>query len=212
MLQGASAAAMLPLLSSSPKAALAVTDEGAASGSGGLGALRSDMGPSVLGSGVEILMTDLSYKELDKCPPNFFVPAKEGPWDCLEVTATALNQGRRKKVDAAEVFGQMVDAQGFSVLSTALDPTQKTPVAALLTDFPQGKPKQVTFTVVVQARSPRPFRFEGFKASYRSKAMEKTFGKFDPCEVDSSLCDDFLDQPDNGKAEREGKGMVYKKD
>merc|ERR1712129_674911 len=45
--------------------------------------------------------------ELDKCPPNFFVPEKEGPWTCLEITATALNQGRKKKVEAAEVFGQM---------------------------------------------------------------------------------------------------------
>ena len=31
-------------------------------------ALRSDIGPSVMGDGVEILMTELSYKELDACP------------------------------------------------------------------------------------------------------------------------------------------------
>ena len=210
MLQGASAAAMLPLLSTSPEAAIAegVFDE--RPGFGGTGALRSDIGPSVLGDGVEILMTDLSYKELSACPPNFFVPEKEGPWDCIEITATALNQGRKKKVEAAEVFGQMYDAQGFSILSTALDPTQKTPMAALLTDFPKGKKKQVTFTVVVQSRSPRPFRFAGVKATYRSAGIEKTFAKFDPCEVDSSKCEDFLDQPDNGKALREGKGNNYR--
>ena len=209
MLQGASAAAILPLVSASPQAAVAdVFDE--RPGFGGTGALRSDMGPSVLGDGVEILMTDLSYTELAACPPNFFVPEKEGPWDCIQITATALNQGRKKKVNAAEVFGQMYDAQGFSVLSTALDPTQKTPRAALITDFPQGQKKQVSFTVVVQARSPRPFRFAGVKATYRSAAIEKTFAKFDPCEVDSSKCDDFLDQPENAKALREGKGNNYK--
>merc|ERR1711865_805367 len=109
-------------LSTSPEAAIAdVFDE--RPGFGGTGALRSDIGPSVLGDGVEILMTDLSYKELSACPPNFFVPEKEGPWDCIEITATALNQGRKKKVEAAEVFGQM------------------------LTDFPKGKKKEVKFTV-----------------------------------------------------------------
>ena len=168
------------------------------------------MGPSVLGDGVEILITDMSYRELDKCPPNFFIPEKEGPWDCLEITATALNQGKRKKVKAADVFGQMYDKEGFSVLSTALDPTQKTPMTALLTDFPQGVKKQVSWTVVVQARSPRPFRFAGFKGAYRNAAVAKTFQTFDPCEIDSSKCDDFLDQPDNAKALREGKGNKYR--
>ena len=209
MLQGATAAAMLPLLSTSPEAAVADQFE-ERPGFGGTGALRSDMGPSVLGDGVEILITDMSYKELDKCPPNFFIPEKEGPWDCLEITATALNQGKRKKVKAADVFGQMYDREGFSVLSTALDPTQKTPMTALLTDFPQGVKKQVSWTVVVQARSPRPFRFAGFKGAYRNAAVAKTFQKFDPCEVDSSKCDDFLDQPDNAKALREGKGNNYR--
>ena len=212
MLQGATAAAMLPLLSTSPEAAVAdaTFDQTDRPGFGGTGALRSDMGPSVLGDGVEILITDMSYKELDKCPPNFFIPEKEGPWDCLEITATALNQGRRKKVKAADVFGQMYDREGFSVLSTALDPTQKTPMTALLTDFPQGVKKQVSWTVVVQARSPRPFRFAGFKGAYRNAAVAKTFQTFDPCEIDSSKCDDFLDQPDNAKYIREGKGNNYR--
>jgi len=212
MLQGATAAAMLPLLSTSPEAAVAdaTFDQTDRPGFGGTGALRSDMGPSVLGDGVEILITDMSYRELDKCPPNFFIPEKEGPWDCLEITATALNQGKRKKVKAADVFGQMYDKEGFSVLSTALDPTQKTPMTALLTDFPQGVKKQVSWTVVVQARSPRPFRFAGFKGAYRNAAVAKTFQTFDPCEIDSSKCDDFLDQPDNAKALREGKGNKYR--
>ena len=46
--------------------------------------------------------------------------------------------------------------------------------------------------------------------SHLHYAVEKTFQKFDPCEIDSSKCDDFLDQPDNAKALREGKGNNYR--
>ena len=53
-------------------------------------------------------------------------------------------------------------------------------------------------------------RFAGFKGAYRNAAVEKTFQKFDPCEIDSSKCDDFLDQPDNAKDLREGKGNNYR--
>ena len=75
-MQGATAAAMLPLLSTSPEAAVADQFE-ERPGFGGTGALRSDMGPSVLGDGVEILITDMSYKELDKCPPERATPGRE---------------------------------------------------------------------------------------------------------------------------------------
>lgn len=207
-IQAAASVAIAPVIL--PDAAVSsVYDERVGSGFGGTGALRADIGPSVLGDGVEILVTDLSYKELDACPSNFFIPPKGGPWTCLEISATALNQGRQKKASAAEVFGQLYDAEGFACLATALDPTQKSPIASLNEPFPQGQPKRVTFLAAVQSRSPRPFRFAGFKAAYRNARMEKVFERFDPCEIDSSQCEDPLDQPENGKALREGKGFEY---
>ena len=209
-IQTAASAALLGFVGQPPQSALAdVYDE--RGGFGGTGALRSDIGPSVKGDGVEILVTDLSYKELSACPPGFFIPEKGGPWSCLEISATALNQGRQKKAGAAQVFGQLYDAEGFSSLATALDPTQKSAVASIEGPFVQGKPKQITFVAAVQARSPRPFRFAGFKAGYRNARIEKVFQTFDPCEIDSSKCDDPLDQPDNAKALLNGKGFEYAK-
>ena len=58
------------------------------------GSLRSNIGPSVLGDGVEILITEQSYVELSSCPKEFFVPTKEGPWRCLEISVTATNNVR----------------------------------------------------------------------------------------------------------------------
>uniref|UniRef100_A0A7S0JBQ1 Uncharacterized protein n=1 Tax=Calcidiscus leptoporus TaxID=127549 RepID=A0A7S0JBQ1_9EUKA len=210
VLQAAASVVIAPIISRPGAADAAVYDDRIGSGFGGTGALRSDIGPSVLGEGVEILVTDLSYQELNACPSNFFIPPKGGPWTCLEISATALNQGRQKKASAAEVFGQLYDAEGFACLATALDPTQKSPIASISEPFPQGQPKKITFLAAVQSRSPRPFRFAGFKADYRNARMEKVYERFDPCEIDSSQCDDPLDQPENGKALREGKGFEYK--
>jgi len=165
------------------------------------GALRSDIGPSVLGDGVEILVSDLSYTELSECPKGFFLPTKSGPWTCIEISATALNQGRRKKPEAADIFGLLFDAEGFACLSTALDPTTKgSPVATLEMPFPKGQKVPIKFTAAVQSRSPRPLRFAAFKGDYRNAAVSRTFKAFDPCEIDSSQCDDMLDQPDNAKS------------
>merc|ERR1719183_776577 len=88
---GASATRRSALQALLPSVAQAtVYDDRIGSGFGGTGALRSDIGPSVLGDGVEILVTDLSYTELSACPPGFFIPEKGGPWTCLEISATAL--------------------------------------------------------------------------------------------------------------------------
>ena len=205
-IQSAASAALVPVAANAD-----VYDDRVGSGFGGTGALRANMGPSVRGDGVEILITDLSYTEASACPKGFFIPTKGGPWQCLEITATALNQGRQKNPSAADVFGQLYDAEGFACLATALDPTQKSPVTTLIQPFPKGQPTQITFVAAVQARSPRPFRFAGFKGAYRNARMEKVFNTFDPCEVDSSACDDPLDQPDNAKALLEGRGFEYKK-
>jgi len=208
-LQAAASVALAPLL---PSPAIAdAYDDRIGSGFGGTGALRSDIGPSVKGDGVEILVTDLSYQELSACPSGFFIPTKGGPWTCIEITATAFNQGKRKKASAAEIFGQLYDAEGFACLATALDPTQKSPVVSLEGPFVKGVAQQVKFTAAVQSRSPRPFRFAGFKGSYRTAGIEKTFAIFDPCEIDSSKCDDPLDQPENAKALLEGNGFEYNK-
>ena len=75
-----------PLLPGAARAAL--DDERLGFGSVGL---RSDIPESLRGDGIEILVTELKYRELDACDTKkIFVPAKGGPWSCLEVTATAL--------------------------------------------------------------------------------------------------------------------------
>lgn len=160
------------------------------------GALRDTIGQSVKGDGVQILLTGLTYKEVSTCPPNFYLPAKGGPWDCIEISGTATNQGKRD-VSAAAVFGIVRDAEGYACLATALDPSMKSGIASLGA-VPRGE-SAVSFVVAVQGRSPRPLRLTGFKASYRNANIEKTFQTFDPCEVDSSQCGDE-DQPGNAKA------------
>ena len=210
-LRAATSAATLPLLAN-VDAAGAVTrsfDDDVKAGFGQTGALRADEPESLTGKSVDIVIKDLSYVELKSCPKNFFIPPKEGPWTCIEVSATAVNQGKRE-VKAADVFGQLLDAEGFSASSTALDPSQKTPFATLEYTFPKGKEVAVTWVCTVQARSPRPFRFAGIKGAYRNLAMASTFRAFDDCEIDSSLCDDGEEQPSNANALREGKGFSYK--
>ena len=164
------------------------------------GALREDISESVKGDGVQILLTDLSYTELKACPPNFYLPTKGGPWDCIEIQATATNQGKRE-VSAAAVFGIVRDAEGYPCLATALDPSIKSGIASL---GKLGKGQTpVSFVVAVQGRSPRPLKLTGFKASYRNAKIEQTFSVFSPCEVDSSLCEEGEDQPDNAKPLRQ---------
>merc|ERR1711966_75374 len=121
------------------------------------GALRGNIGPSVLCDGVEVLITNQSYKELTACPPDFFVPAKGGPWTCLEISVTATNNGRRKQTTAVDVFGFLFDNEGFACLSTALDATTKgSPVASIEVNIPKGEKKTLKFYAAVQSRSPRP--------------------------------------------------------
>ena len=103
-----------------------------------------------------------------------------------------------------------VGAAGFSPAAVSLDPSQKAPLTTLRTTFPKGKPVEVTWVQAVQARSPRPFRFAGFKADYRNAAMAATFEAFDPCEIDSSQCAEDEDQPDNASALRGDSGFRYK--
>ena len=103
----------------------------------------------------------------------------------------------KESVSAAAVFGQVRDAEGYSCLSTALDATQKTGIASLGA-VPQGS-SRVSFVVAIQGRSPRPLSLAGFKASYRNAAIESTFKPFDPCEIDSSACEDDEEQPENAK-------------
>jgi len=209
-LQGAASAVVLPAIpfAANAKSAVDMSPEVNA-GFGQTGRLRADEPVSLTGSGVEITITDLSYTELRQCPKNFFIPAKEGPWSCIEISGTAFNQGKRD-VKAADVFGQLLDAEGFSAASTALDPTQKTPFATVEATFTKGVKVPVKWVTAVQVRSPRPFTFAGIKANYRNAAMANTFKAFDPCEIDSSACEDGEDQPSNADALRQGKGFSYK--
>ena len=165
------------------------------------GRLRQDIGEGVKGDGVQILMSDLSYRELPACPTRFYLPPK-GSWQCIEISATATNQGN-KDVSAAAVFGLVRDAEGYECMATALDASMKSGIASLGA-VPMGQSRH-TFIVAVQSRSPRPLRLSGFKASYRNAAIESTFKPFDPCEIDSSQCDDDdLDKYSNAKASGPG--------
>ena len=65
--------------------------------------------------------------------------------------------------------------------------------------------------MAVQARSPRPFRFAGFKGAYRNADIDKTFNTFDPCEIDSSKCEEGEDQPENAAKAFSGDGFRYAK-
>ena len=125
---------------------------------------------------------------------------------------TATNNGRRKETTAVDVFGLLFDDEGFACLSTALDATTKgSPVASVEVKIPKGKSAPLKFYAAVQSRSPRPFRFGGWKGAYRSGGVTKTFQTFDPCEIDSSKCEDGEDQPENFKQGLVGKGNNYRK-
>ena len=63
-------------------------DDDVKAGFGQTGALRVDEPVSLTGKSVEIVVKDLSYVELKECPKNFFIPPKEGPWTCIEVSQT----------------------------------------------------------------------------------------------------------------------------
>ncbi len=135
------------------------------------------------GAAVQITLTELQAAEVS-CPANFYLPAK-GEWDCLQIRATANNQGKRD-VSAAGVFGRIRDADGYPCLSTALDDRMQTTIASLGA-VPRGK-SDVSFVVAVSKDAPRPLSFEGFKAVYRNAAIERTFAPLDACELDPISC------------------------
>ena len=121
-------------------------------------------------------------------------------------------QGRRKKTTGIDIFGLLFDNEGFACLSTALSADVKgSPAASFEVNIPKGESKQLSFYAAVQSRSPRPFRFGGWKGAYRAGGVTKTFQAFDDCEIDSSKCDDFLDQPENAAQGLIGKGNNYRK-
>eukprot|EP00746_Dinoflagellata_sp_MGD_P021846 gnl/MRDRNA2_/MRDRNA2_15102_c0_seq1.p1 gnl/MRDRNA2_/MRDRNA2_15102_c0~~gnl/MRDRNA2_/MRDRNA2_15102_c0_seq1.p1 ORF type:complete len:287 (-),score=37.12 gnl/MRDRNA2_/MRDRNA2_15102_c0_seq1:17-877(-) len=134
-------------------------------------------------SAEDITLTDITGEKVT-CPPGTFVPQR-GKWDCLEITATADNQGGRV-VSAASVYGRIRDADGNLVLSTALDEGMRASIASL-GQTNKGK-SQVKFILTVIANSPGPLKYEGFKAVYSNKNIEKQFQPFDPCELDPDSC------------------------
>ena len=111
-----------------------------------------------------------------------------------------------------DVFGLLFDKEGFSCLSTSLSADVKgSPVASVEVNIPKGTSAPLKFYAAVQSRSPRPFRFGGWKGAYRNAGIAKVFKTFDDCEVDSSKCDDPLDQPENAAVGLAGDGFRYKK-
>lgn len=131
----------------------------------------------------QIELSQLSFETV-ACPADFYLPAK-GKWDCLKISATANNQGKRE-VSGAGVFGFIKDADGYPCLSTALDDKMRTTIASLGT-VPKGISQQ-SFVVAVSADAPRPLSFENFKASYSNKAIEAQFAPLGRCELDPIGC------------------------
>jgi hypothetical protein len=136
----------------------------------------------------QIKMTDLSYTEVGQCPKTVPIPQKGGPWSCIEITATATNVGRRKDPAAANVFGTMFDADLYSPLAVSLDPTQKFGIQVLPGPFPQNKPREVKFTLAVQGRSKRPFKFALWKANYIDAGQLQLTKGLTDCEQDEEAC------------------------
>lgn len=148
------------------------------------GQLSTDIGESITKKSVEVLITDVSYKEMGECPKNFFRP-KVGKWECIEVSATALNQGRRNPARAADVYGNLYDAEGGSPAAVSLDGGQKAPLASLVEDFPRDKKKKVTWVMAVEKNAARPFTFAGLKGSYQSAGAGSIFKPFNECELNT---------------------------
>ena len=113
------------------------------------------------------------------------------------------DESGNKDVSAAAVFGLRRRRGSSAWLMWLGDASMKSGIASLGA-VPMGQSRH-TFIVAVQSRSPRPLRLSGFKASYRNAAIESTFKPFDPCEIDSSQCDDDdLDKYSNAKASGPG--------
>jgi hypothetical protein len=198
------------LLETGAAALLSLPGVASAAESGRGGAIREDADESAKTN--QISMTGLSYREIGACPKNLPVPPRAGPWECIEITATATNVGRRKNPKAANVFGTMFDAEGNSPLSVSLDPTQKFGIQILDGPFPQNQPREVKFPLVVQARAPRPFRFAAWKADYQDAGTARISKPFSDCEIDSELCAEGEEQPENAQYGYEGKGNTYRVD
>lgn len=167
-------------------AAAALVSEVASADLGATSRLREDVQQSLKGSGINILLKNLTYKELDACPSKFYLPQK-GQWSCIEISGTAVNQGP-KETSAAAVFGVVRDAEGNDVLSVDLDGSVKTGIASL-GFLPKG-PSPVSFVVAVLQRSKRPLQLQGFKASYRTAEIERRFMPLDDCELSAEGCDE----------------------
>ena len=110
-LHAASYAAVLPLaanVGAATAAAVRSFEDDVKAGFGQTGALRADEPESLNGKSVDIVIKDLSYVELKACPKNFFIPPKEGPWTCIEVSGsknTGLpSTGERKETPLSVIF------------------------------------------------------------------------------------------------------------
>lgn len=141
------------------------------------------------------------------CPSNFFIPPSEGPWDCIEISATARNVARRD-IQAIDVFGNLYDDLGDTSAAVSLDPSIKAPLTTIEGDFKRNKDVPVKFILAVQRRAPRPFKFRGLKGQYRAGQLAKTFKPFDECELDTSACEDGK-APESAMALRQGGSVRY---
>ncbi|KAK3248947.1 hypothetical protein CYMTET_41609 [Cymbomonas tetramitiformis] len=159
-------------------------------GMGILPFLQETVSPNVASAfGGEIELSDLEWT-ISKCPPDAYVPTRD-PTVCLNVTATANNPLRRK-VEAANVFGFVTDAERNSALTVNPTGGTRTVIAPILEPVPTGKSKvKFTLTVFEKSVNKGELTFKGFKAVQSSAEIEARFKPFDPCELSPEDCEEF---------------------
>ena len=120
----------------------------------------------------------------------FYLPEK-AKCKCLHVTATA-NNGLKTDVEAASVFGFVVDVNGDSAAAVNANGNSRTVLAPILQPVPRGK-SAVEFEVAVfeSSLNAGPLKLKGFKATPSLAAVEERFKSFGACELDPAAagCD-----------------------
>ena len=154
---------------------------------------------------VSMDLSDITYAAVE-CPPQLKAGRVGGAFggsaskgvlqQCLEVTATAYNPGKKPLVDAA-VFGFVLNKEdGSSVIANNPDLRSDAGQFASIDEVPPGE-KQIKFIFVATTPAADkfpPLDFKSVKAiSYPGGAR---FAELSPCELDSLSpeCDEVSDE------------------
>ena len=135
----------------------------------------------------DIALSDVTYAPT-ACPENQYAPDARRT-TCLRFEATARNDVRGRRIESANVFGFVDDAEGNSAATVNADGTSRTVLSAIEGEIPSGE-SRVSFVVTVfkDALERGPLRLRGFKAVGSVADVDKRFKPFDACEVDPESC------------------------